>query len=120
MERIKNNVLNCPNCGAPITGANCEYCGSVFYDFANIDADGISYVRMRVDGKLFIFRAAVVRVHSRFDYEDDETVYFDNTVLYKIAQPRHKVNIEMEILPNDRGVLLEAIDKGRSEDEHTD
>lgn len=22
--------LNCPNCGAPITGRVCEYCGSVF------------------------------------------------------------------------------------------
>lgn len=111
MERIKNNVLNCPNCGAPITGANCEYCGSVFYDFANIDADGISYVRMKFGGKLFIFRAAVVSVDSHFDYDNDKTVYADNTVLYRIVPPRHKVNIEMEILPNDRGVLLEARDK---------
>ena len=23
-------VLNCPNCGAPITGCKCEYCGTVF------------------------------------------------------------------------------------------
>lgn len=22
---------NCPNCGAPITGTNCEYCGTVFH-----------------------------------------------------------------------------------------
>ena len=22
---------NCPNCGAPITGVRCEYCGTVFY-----------------------------------------------------------------------------------------
>lgn len=22
--------LNCPNCGAPITGDKCEYCGTVF------------------------------------------------------------------------------------------
>lgn len=25
---------NCPNCGAPITGNKCEYCGTVFYDFS--------------------------------------------------------------------------------------
>lgn len=24
------NELNCPNCGAPITGVKCEYCGTVF------------------------------------------------------------------------------------------
>lgn len=23
--------LNCPNCGAPITGDKCEYCGTVFH-----------------------------------------------------------------------------------------
>lgn len=23
---------NCPNCGAPITGDHCEYCGTVFVD----------------------------------------------------------------------------------------
>ena len=25
-----NDKLNCPNCGAVITGAKCEYCGTVF------------------------------------------------------------------------------------------
>ena len=25
-------MLNCPNCGAPITGGKCEYCGTVFRD----------------------------------------------------------------------------------------
>lgn len=24
------NKLNCPNCGAPISGSACEYCGTVF------------------------------------------------------------------------------------------
>lgn len=28
-EPIKNKS-NCPNCGAPITGTECPYCGSVF------------------------------------------------------------------------------------------
>ena len=23
-------MTNCPNCGAPITGAKCEYCETVF------------------------------------------------------------------------------------------
>ena len=25
-------MTNCPNCGAPITGDVCEYCGTVFND----------------------------------------------------------------------------------------
>lgn len=24
-------MTNCPNCGAPITSHQCEYCGTVFY-----------------------------------------------------------------------------------------
>ena len=27
---MRMKSLNCPNCGAPITGHVCEYCGSVF------------------------------------------------------------------------------------------
>ena len=29
--------LNCPNCGAPIEGEICQYCGTVFVDMAVID-----------------------------------------------------------------------------------
>lgn len=25
-------MINCPNCGAPITKETCEYCGTVFAD----------------------------------------------------------------------------------------
>ena len=28
---------NCPNCGAPRTGSKCEYCGTVFFDFTEIN-----------------------------------------------------------------------------------
>ena len=24
------DLLNCPNCGAPISGSKCEYCGTIF------------------------------------------------------------------------------------------
>ena len=27
---IDEHLYNCPNCGAPITGDHCEYCGTVF------------------------------------------------------------------------------------------
>mgnify|MGYP004657774481 CR=1 FL=1 len=34
-------MYNCPNCGAPITGTKCEYCGTVFNaEAANRAADG--------------------------------------------------------------------------------
>lgn len=27
---MKQKTYSCPNCGAPITGCRCEYCGTVF------------------------------------------------------------------------------------------
>lgn len=29
-ELVYNKRTNCPNCGAPITGMKCEYCGTDF------------------------------------------------------------------------------------------
>ena len=34
-------MCRCPNCGAPITGSNCEYCGTVF----DAEADSRAYDR---------------------------------------------------------------------------
>ena len=30
-------MTNCSNCGAPLSGAKCEYCGSINEEFAPID-----------------------------------------------------------------------------------
>ena len=27
----KRGITNCPNCGAPIRGESCEYCGTMFW-----------------------------------------------------------------------------------------
>ena len=43
--------LNCPNCGAPITGIRCEYCGTMFYDFAEISDNSPKYLRLDFNGK---------------------------------------------------------------------
>lgn len=33
---IRNYMYNCPNCGAPITGDKCEYCGTVLAGYFRI------------------------------------------------------------------------------------
>lgn len=30
---VDKYMYNCPNCGAPITGDKCEYCGTVFHHY---------------------------------------------------------------------------------------
>ena len=42
-------TTNCPNCGAPISGCKCDYCGTMFYDFTELPVDGKTptFIRMK-------------------------------------------------------------------------
>lgn len=100
-----NEVLNCPNCGAPITGEKCEYCGTVIYDFSVIDMNKPSYIKMRLNGKLLMFHAILKNVSvntedSYFDY------YCDNQI---IASVQNRVNTsisaEFDVIEKD-GILV--------------
>lgn len=54
------DLLNCPNCGAPIVDDRCAYCGSVFLDICGVEPgtlvylkfhprqDKVAYIRARV------------------------------------------------------------------------
>lgn len=38
--------FNCPNCGAPITSTKCPYCGSVLFDFIQLDNKKQTYTQI--------------------------------------------------------------------------
>lgn len=108
MERISNNVLNCPNCGAPITGTKCEYCGTIFYDFANISTDGTpSYVRLKLLDRLIIFKAVTTDVRFEVQSNNEAILYENNNPYYVIDCPAYHVTMEMDLVPDDRGVIFE-------------
>ena len=108
MERIRNNVLNCPNCGAPITGTKCEYCGAIFYDFANISTDGTpSYIRLKLLNQLIIFKAVTTDVQFEVQSDNGVSLYLDNNPCYVIDRPAYHVTMEMDVVPDDRGIILE-------------
>lgn len=52
---------NCPNCGAPISSERCSYCGSVFVDFACMDADKPFYIKIKRGDDVHILK---VRLNS--------------------------------------------------------
>jgi len=52
-------LLNCPNCGAPVTAEKCEYCGTVFLDFAAIQVGAPSYVKFKLDDTYICARLLV-------------------------------------------------------------
>ncbi len=46
-------MTNCPNCGAPISGAECAYCGTKFYNFVNLDPREKVYLSISHAGKVY-------------------------------------------------------------------
>ena len=91
------DVLNCPNCGAPITATECPYCGTVFYDFTIMSFDRPTYIKAEVNDKQFIIaRARITDLTATF--KPDEV---------------GRLDISMVLLPDDRGVYLERRAKTR-------
>lgn len=84
---MSGRALNCPNCGAPVIGARCEYCGTVFLDFGALSMDKPTYIRIRTGEGYTLFRAIIkqieftARPRSNFYAWNDpaiiETVPFD-------------------------------------------
>lgn len=52
-------VTNCPNCGAPITGARCEYCGTTLVDFAAIESDGPFWLKFNLRGQTLMTKVVL-------------------------------------------------------------
>lgn len=63
-----NKNLNCPNCGAPITGFKCEYCGTQFYNFADIDLYKPCYARVKLDNRIVFvkFFPYLLEIHNEY------------------------------------------------------
>ena len=39
-------LTNCKNCGAVLTGNKCEYCGTQYFDFCEINPHEEVYIKM--------------------------------------------------------------------------
>lgn len=74
-------VLNCPNCGAPIAGDRCPYCGTVFYDFASIDMDKPSYIKMRLNGHVVMFKGILRNVDIEMVFDQLPSITAEFTVI---------------------------------------
>ena len=94
-----DTTMNCPNCGAPIESAKCPYCGTLIIDFANIDIDTPTYLRVRLgNDQLATFKAVPETV--RFEKKPDELPLF---------------TVEFYILP-ENDICMQILQK-ESEDE---
>lgn len=72
------DILNCPNCGAPIVDDKCSYCGAVFLDICDVSSGSLvylkfvpdplekktMYMRARVNGLNFTMRHVAERLYA--------------------------------------------------------
>lgn len=106
----KKSELNCPNCGAPITGEYCPYCGSVFYDWAALDMDKPRYIKIKLGGQT-IMAKAILRHCAMSTENSPQMLYADDRVYATVmAPPVMTIETEFEVIPDD-GVMYKVIDE---------
>ena len=90
--------LNCPNCGAPITGERCEYCGSVFYDWACIDADKPFFIKYKHGNMVRMSKAVLTGI--KFTEEcTPVSLYSDNTIYHTVQQSELEIDASFKVVP---------------------
>lgn len=88
------DLLNCPNCGAPIQDDICPYCGSVFLDWASFDVSRPTFVKVKDHfGHIQLMKLGTgsISIHQDFD----ERFYADNNP-YLLVRSHPDVRIEAE------------------------
>jgi len=55
--------LNCPNCGAPITSEQCQYCGTLFYDFSAIEIGKPCFLKIKYGNAIMLVKAITDNVN---------------------------------------------------------
>lgn len=93
---------NCPNCGAPIEGAKCPYCGTLLLDFADMEMDKPSYVRIKIHDKVAMLK--VVPYALTVEYEEPDILYADNMPMYVQTAPKGDIKLSMRIVPDEQGI----------------
>ena len=100
---------NCPNCGAPIEGVKCPYCGTLLLDFADIDTSKPTFVRIKMDNRIFMVK---VRVDDlTFQQSNDESVFYaDSMPQFVVRKPELRIGLQMTALYDEDGIILRRKD----------
>ena len=85
--------LNCPNCGAPITGDRCEYCGTQFID-TTVTIGKPFYLKVMQGDSIIIDKVFVESMNAYVDPVDTMDLYANNEVYVTVCStPRRRYTI---------------------------
>ncbi len=89
-------MTNCPNCGTPISGSICEYCGTIFYDFSVLDADKPFWITIKYGNSLLKATVYIGSFSATVKQEPDLEVMNMNGTCYRIqTNPVLKLDLSM-------------------------
>lgn len=102
---------NCPNCGAVMDSDKCQFCGTILYDFACLDADQPFYMKIKLNNEIFRVKAkmTVLKVRHYFDELPDILRYADVKPIMITRAEHINIKAEFEAI-QEKGVLFMAID----------
>jgi len=90
---------NCPNCGQPINGEKCQYCGTVFIDWALIDTDKPFYLKFRHNGKIMRAKCRALSFNVN-THQEAVSLYSDNQPYARLfPEESMTITVEMDVIP---------------------
>ena len=98
-----NDVLNCPNCGAPVSDEKCAYCGTVIYDFTVMDMEKPSYIKIKANRQLIMCKAFLDNVYVTME-DQPIRLYGDDKEYFVQRSQSCTIHVDFNVLPQD-GVL---------------
>lgn len=92
---------NCPNCGAPIDGETCPYCGTRFVDFASMDTKEPFWVKVKTPRGVMVMKAVLREVELKNPIPETYTAFGDVTREIWF-QPREvpELTMRMSVIPD--------------------
>ena len=97
-------MTNCPNCGAPLTGNKCQYCGAIIFDFAAIEIGKPVWINFKLGDHWLLAHVLPESASMHVEPMDENLLYADNrlqTVVSSYAPPR--ITMEFVEFPTSRG-----------------
>lgn len=97
----REKMTNCPNCGAPISGDSCQYCGTVIWDFATIELQKPQWIKVKHDGEIIFVRAMIDNVSTHISAPAN-CFYEDSALIY--TEPSMDMDVHLTIMPDEDGI----------------
>lgn len=118
------DLLNCPNCGAPIQDDICPYCGSVFLDWTTFDTGKPTFVKVwdEMQGKYILLKLATYSYNITFKSAEPTFLYYNDKPYFIKHNPDITIEAEFKCFPffdklSGRTVSMIMLDPKKADEE---